>query len=51
MAARIAGLRLRGPIEQNGSCATVRDWLDPARTNHSDIPHRWVRSAHRRGKM
>jgi len=37
----LLGLWYRGPFEHNGSCATLEDWFNPARTNDTYVPTGW----------
>ena len=32
---------VRGPFEHNGSCSTLEDWFDPARTTDTYVPTGW----------
>lgn len=37
----LLGVWYRGPFEHNGSCATLEDWFNPARTNDTFVPTGW----------
>jgi hypothetical protein len=37
----LRGVWYRGPFEHNGSCATLEDWFNSARTNDTYIPTGW----------
>jgi len=37
----LRGVWYRSFFEHNGSCATLEDWFDPARTNDTYVPTGW----------